>query len=134
MVFLTRALMLRGSLLMSHLAYMANRSFVFEDYVWSHLPFPYTLYDFALRPVRIPLNAFISGPTAGGPMPHSEAISAEFWESVCPPKMRHFISSKDGPDTADGQEIIEWWVHRLKDVQDECVEIDFTQKIIFDRR
>src|SRR5258705_6123 len=54
---------------MSYLAYMANRSFVFEDYVWSHTPFPYTIYDFALRPKRIPLNAFISGPTAGGPMP-----------------------------------------------------------------
>ncbi|KAF8223037.1 hypothetical protein L208DRAFT_1445776 [Tricholoma matsutake] len=124
---------LQEALLMSYLAYTANRSFVFEDYVWSHLPFPYTIYDFALRPVRVPLNAFISGPTAGGPMPLSQAISAEFWETICPPERRRVISSKDGPDNAEGQEIIEWWVDRLKNVQEECVEIDSSQKVIFDR-
>jgi hypothetical protein len=121
------------SLLMSYLAYTADRSFVFEDYVWSHLPLPYTLYDFALRPVRIPLNAFISGPTAGGPMLHSRAISAEFWDSICPPEKRRVISSKDMPDDAEGQAIIDWWIDRLKIIQDECVEIDSSQKVIFDR-
>ena len=118
---------------MSYLAYQANRSFVFEDYVWSHLPFQYTLYDFALRPVRIPLNAFISGPTAGGPMPHSLAISAEFWELICPPEKRRVISSNDSPDHTEGQIIVEWWLNRLKDVEDECIEIDSSQHVVFDR-
>lgn len=118
---------------MSYMSYMANRSFVFEDYVWSHSPFPYTLYDFALRPVRIPLNAFISGPTAGGLMPHSQAISAEFWESVCPPEKRRVISSKDSPNDKEGNVIIEWWVDQLKDIKDECVEVDSSEKVIFDR-
>jgi hypothetical protein len=61
---------------MSYLAYMLNRSFVFEDYVWSHTLFPYTIYDLALRPKRVPLNAFISGPTAGGPMSPPSSYSS----------------------------------------------------------
>ncbi|KAF8982702.1 hypothetical protein BDQ17DRAFT_1437760 [Cyathus striatus] len=54
------------SLLTSYIAHESGRTFVFEDYTWSHLPLPYTIYDFALRSTRIPLNAFISEPTAGG--------------------------------------------------------------------
>ena len=143
-------------ILMSYLAYMSNRSFVFEDYVWSHTPFPYTIYDFALRPKRIPLNAFISGPTAGGPMPASSpntnppdrlsphalsrsstaprAISAEWWETVCPKRKRCVVSSKDAPNDAEGDELIEWWVRTLEDVGDKgCVEIDSSSQIVFDR-
>jgi hypothetical protein len=118
---------------MSYMAYAANRSFVFEDYVWSHTPFPYAIYDFSLRPARIPLNAFISGPTAGGPMVQRRAISAEFWELVCPKGRRQVISSKDAPNWEEGSVIIEWWVAKLKNVNDACVEIDSSSKVVFDR-
>lgn len=123
---------------MSYLAYMSNRSFVFEDYTWSHTPFPYTIYDFALRPKRIPLNAFISGPTAGGPLPsttphHPRAISAEWWEIVCPPKKRVVVSSKDAPNKVEGNELIEWWVRKLGDVKEGCIEIDSSEQVVFDR-
>jgi len=146
---------------MSYLAYMSNRSFVFEDYVWSHTPFPWTIYDFALRPKRIPLNAFISGPTAGGPMPlipsppppHPDspssssagssiqmrpiaprAISAEWWETVCPKRKRRIVSSKDAPVGVEGNVLIEWWVNRLKEVEgDGCVEVDSSTRVVFDR-
>ena len=37
---------------MSHLAYMSNRSFVFEDCVLSCAPFSYAICDFALRPTQ----------------------------------------------------------------------------------
>jgi hypothetical protein len=67
-------------------------------------------------------------------MPHARAISAEFWDSICPREKRRVISSKDMPDDAEGQAIIDWWIDRLKIVQDECVEIDSSQKVIFDRR
>lgn len=125
-------------ILMSYLAYMSNRSFVFEDYTWSHTPFPYTVYDFALRPKRIPLNAFISGPTAGGPMPSSHsnaprAISAEWWESVCPPRKRHVVSSKDAPSDVEGDVLIDWWVRRLERVKEGCVEIDSSSRDVFDK-
>ncbi|KAG5635334.1 hypothetical protein H0H81_011688 [Sphagnurus paluster] len=125
---------LQEALLMHYIAYKSNRSYVFEDYVWSHSPLSYTLYDFALRPVRIPMNAFISGPTAGGPMPpiHAPAVSAGFWESVCPPYRRRTLTSKDSPTDAEGSVIVDWWVSRLKDVLDECVEIDSSDKVIFD--
>lgn len=130
---------------MSYLAYASNRSFVFEDYTWSHTPFPWTIYDFALRPKRIPLNAFISGPTAGGPFSFSStpsshspprAISAEWWETVCPKAKRHIISSHDAPTGWDveGDEIIEWWVQKLAGVKDYgCIEVDSSERIIFDR-
>src|ERR1700730_2782067 len=94
-------------LLMSYLAYRSRRSFVFEDYVWSHTVFPYTIYDLSLRPARIPLNAFISGPTAGGPMPAPRAISSQWWETVCPKEKRTIVSSKDAPNNEEGDKIIQ---------------------------
>ncbi|KAF7421334.1 hypothetical protein PC9H_011857 [Pleurotus ostreatus] len=125
---------LQEALLMSYLAYEANRSYVFEDYVWSHTPFSYTLYDFALRPARIPLNAFISGPTAGGPMPDvAAAVSSSFFEKVCPKASRKVISSRDAPTDAEGSMLIKWWVDKLETVPDRCVEVDSSEKVVFDR-
>ncbi|KII83730.1 hypothetical protein PLICRDRAFT_32724 [Plicaturopsis crispa FD-325 SS-3] len=128
---------LQETLLMSYLAYRTNRSFVFEDYTWSHTPLPYTIYDFALRPPRLPLNAFISGPSAGGPMPPSAnaraAVSAEHWEKVCPPARRRIVSSKDAPHSAEGDVLIRWWVDTLAAVPDSCVEIDSSSQVVFDR-
>jgi hypothetical protein len=123
---------------MSYLAYASNISFVFEDYTWSHTPLPWTIYDLALRPARIPLNALISGPTAGGPMTTSQAplaVSAEFYEHVCggPDVIPYIISSENAPKDAEGSEIIEWWREQLVDVQDRCIEIDSTPQILFDR-
>ncbi|EJD06309.1 uncharacterized protein FOMMEDRAFT_16926 [Fomitiporia mediterranea MF3/22] len=110
-------------ILMSHLAYLSNRSFVFEDYTWSKSLFPYTIYDFALRPSRIPLNAFISGPSAGGPMHAPRAVSAEYWETVCPPSKRVRISSAEAPNLEEGGDLLSWWVERLKTTPDGCVEV-----------
>jgi len=124
---------LQETILMSYLAYMSKRSFVFEDYVWSHSPFPYTVYDLALRPSRIPLNAFISGPTAGGPMSGARAVSAEFWETACPKELRYVVSSKDAPNDAEGHVLIDWWVEKLGSVHHACVEIDSSAKTVFDR-
>ncbi|KAF8626972.1 hypothetical protein AX15_004612 [Amanita polypyramis BW_CC] len=138
---------MQEAILMSYLSYLTNRSFVFEDYVWSQTPFPYTIYDFALRPARMPFNAFISGPTAGGPMspppssPHSKsdlgthrlAVSAEFYTSICPPSQRHVVPVDGAPLYADGAAYIQWWVDRLSSVQNySCVEIDSGGKQVFD--
>ncbi|KAH8105531.1 hypothetical protein DFH11DRAFT_1518929 [Phellopilus nigrolimitatus] len=110
-------------ILMSHLAYLANRSYVFEEYTWSHSPLPFTLYDFALRPSRIPLNAFISGPSAGAPMRAPRAVSAEFWERVCPPEKRVRISSKDAPALEEGDDLLVWWTEKLRGTPAGCVEV-----------
>ncbi|KAF8056524.1 hypothetical protein FPV67DRAFT_640352 [Lyophyllum atratum] len=123
---------LQESLLLSYLAAEVNRAFVFEDYVWSHSPLPYTIYDLALRPSRMPMNAFISGPTAGGPMSGPRAVSAEFWDTVCPASKRKVISSRDQPDNVEGAILLDWWIEKLEKVKDRCVEIESEKKTIFD--
>lgn len=123
-------------LLMSYLAHVSNVSFVFEDYTWSHMPLPWTIYDFALRPTHIPMNAIISGPTAGGPMPDAPlAVSAEFYQHVCsgPDITPYVLSSADAPNDADGTIIIEWWQSQLANVDAQCIEIDSSAHILFDR-
>jgi hypothetical protein len=128
---------------MSYLAHITNRSFVFEDYVWSKSPFPYTLYDFALRPSRIPLNAFISGATAGGPVSSGgRAVSAKFWAEVCPPEKIHVIRSEAGPEKIipgktvkdiDGQGVIDTWKEKLQDRNEPCLQIETTDGTPFDQ-
>ncbi|KAG6835897.1 hypothetical protein H0H93_013571 [Arthromyces matolae] len=123
---------LQEALLLSYLATVVNRSYVFEDYVWSHSPLPYTLYDTSLRPSRMPINAFISGPTTGGEMSYPRAISSEFWASVCPSSNRKIISSRDQPDGVEGSVLLDWWKGKLDGLDDRCVEIETEKKEIFD--
>ncbi|KAL4077833.1 hypothetical protein J3A83DRAFT_4186114 [Scleroderma citrinum] len=130
---------LQEALLMSHLAYVSNMSFVFEDYTWSHTPLPWAVHDFALRPARIPLNAIISGPTAGGSMPKGSqspmAVSAEFYERVCtgPDVQPYVLSSAHAPNDESGDVIVDWWTRQLVSVQDRCIEVDSTTHDLFDR-
>ncbi|KAJ7787021.1 hypothetical protein B0H14DRAFT_2188315, partial [Mycena olivaceomarginata] len=46
---------------MAYLTHLASRVYVFEDYTWSHLPMPHTIYDFALQSMQIPFNVFVVG-------------------------------------------------------------------------
>lgn len=130
---------LQETILMSYLSHLTNRSFVYQDYIWSQLPFPYTVYDFALRPSRIPFNAFISGPTAGGPISFSDpdvhriAVSDEFYNVVCPPSQVHLLPSRGAPHDTDGASYIQWWVDRLSTVPEiTCLEIDADKDQVFD--
>ncbi|KAG1836981.1 hypothetical protein DFJ58DRAFT_669211 [Suillus subalutaceus] len=128
---------LQEAIMMSYLAYVSNVSFVFEDYTWSHLPLPWTIYDFALRPARIPFNALISGPTAGGPMPSApdapRAVSAEFYAQVCGGlEKKYIITSQNAPNDADGVVMIDWWADQLASVQQPCIEIDSSAHVVFD--
>jgi hypothetical protein len=126
--------------MLSYLAYITNRSYVFDDHIWSHSPFPYTLYDLALRPSRIPLNAFISGPTAGGPISKTldppRAVHIDFWESVCPREKRHVLNLADNmPKGVWGRSRVQWWkdiIEKHKDTT--CLEIATYQEPIFDFR
>ncbi|KAJ7364800.1 hypothetical protein DFH08DRAFT_277452 [Mycena albidolilacea] len=132
---------LQEAIVMGYLAHLAGRVYVFEDYTWSHLPMPYTIYDFALRSTRIPLNAFVTGPLAGGPLPSPDenavqkrAVTAAFYEKACPRSAVHLVSSVGAPTEAEGSALIEWWVKRLSDVHGaRCVEIDSSEQPVFDR-
>ncbi|KAJ7228124.1 hypothetical protein B0H12DRAFT_232846 [Mycena haematopus] len=131
---------LQEAIVMGYLAHLTGRVYVFEDYTWSHLPTPYTVYDFALRSTRIPLNAFIAGPLAGGPLPAPEedavqkrAVSAAFYEKACPRHAVHLVSSVGAPTDAEGSALVEWWVKRLSSVHGlRCVEIDSSEQPVFD--
>ncbi|KAJ7274049.1 hypothetical protein C8J57DRAFT_1434770 [Mycena rebaudengoi] len=130
---------LQEAILMAYMADLSGRVYVFEDYVWSHSPLPYTIYDFALRPSRIPLNAFVSGPIAGGPLPpdvdaiSKRAASAAFYEQVCPRSAVHTVSAFGAPTNVDGLVLLEWWTARLKDIHARCVEVDSSKQIVFHR-
>jgi len=109
-----------------------QRSYVFEDYVWSNLPLPFTIDNYALRPSKVPLNAFVSGPIAGDSIHIPKAVSAQFWESVCPPEKTYIISSADQPSDAEGDVLLDWWIQKISNVKSTCVEINSNTKIMFD--
>ncbi|KAJ7814059.1 hypothetical protein B0H13DRAFT_2465316 [Mycena leptocephala] len=132
---------LQEAIVMGYLAHLSGRVYVFEDYTWSHLPLPYTIYDFALRSTRIPLNAFVAGPLSGGPLPapdesavQKRAVSAEFYQKACPRSAVHTVSSVGAPTEAEGNALMDWWVKRLSDVHGaRCVEVDSSEQPVFDR-
>ncbi|KAK7466092.1 hypothetical protein VKT23_004817 [Stygiomarasmius scandens] len=127
------------ALMMSYIAYLTNRAFVFEDYVWSlHSPFSSTLDEWSLRPSRIPFNAFISGPTTGGPISGRDAsletrsVNLDFFDAVCPTEKRVIISAAESPSDQEGHDLVVWWSNRLQRVKDDpCVVID-DSKVVFD--
>ncbi|KAF9001305.1 hypothetical protein BDQ17DRAFT_1244641 [Cyathus striatus] len=136
---------LQEYLLTSYIAHESGRTFVFEDYTWSHLPLPYTIYDFALRNTRIPLNAFISGPTAGGSVSSSSsqpntqgkekhlAISASYYAQLCSSTEEEEIDAADAPKGADGVELVRWWRERLRGVNERGVRCGKGRRRVVDR-
>jgi hypothetical protein len=51
------------------------------------------------------------------------AVSVDFWKSICPQKKRHIINSRDQPWNTEGDVLMDWWIKRLSDVDEPCVEI-----------
>ncbi|KAJ7120456.1 hypothetical protein C8R43DRAFT_900761, partial [Mycena crocata] len=87
---------------------------------------------------RIPLNAFVTGPLAGGQLDqnaaHKRAVSAAFYEKVCPRSAIRTVSSVGSPTNVEGSVLLEWWVKRLTEVQGvRCVEVDSSEQPTFDR-
>jgi hypothetical protein len=66
-------------------------------------------------------------------MPAPRAISSEWWETVCPKEKRTIVSSKDAPNHEEGNAIIQWWLKVLHGVKGGCVEVDSSEKDVFDR-
>ncbi|CAK5283570.1 unnamed protein product [Mycena citricolor] len=132
---------LQEAIVAAHLAHITDRVYVFEDYTWSQSPFPYTVFwpDLALRPSRIPLNAFLSGPLAGGASAErmeKRAVDFEFFEQACGADQVHSVhATEDTPagfKGASAMEVVEWWVEHLKSVEDvRCVEI-VSEEPVFD--
>ncbi|KAG7097687.1 hypothetical protein E1B28_005012 [Marasmius oreades] len=123
----------------TYLAHRAKRAFVFSDFVWTNSRVPYKIYDRSLKPTKVPLNAFISGASAGGAVSDDasitmRSISLEFFDLVCPMNARVRLTARGAPiNGEDGMILIEWWLKRLKDVENEpCVVLDFSHNHVFD--
>ncbi|KAF8169037.1 hypothetical protein K438DRAFT_2064081, partial [Mycena galopus ATCC 62051] len=123
-------------LLNTHLAYLANRGYVFVDYIpRDHPPFPDTLPNGTRHFLHIPMNAFTSGPTGGGawgagadasvPSP----ISERWWDVACPKEkvvevqMADTMRELNITDATTGEERLLRWAQKLRDMPDECVSV-----------
>lgn len=65
------------------MAYLSNRAYAFQPFIWEMWTTDQLVKSddgVTLRSARIPLNAFISGPTAGGHM----SMPAPGWDVTAP--------------------------------------------------
>ncbi|KAF8590672.1 hypothetical protein K439DRAFT_1329053 [Ramaria rubella] len=125
---------LNNRLVLSHLAYLSNRSYVFHDIMFG---------DEWEDGIWYPLNTFISGPTAGGPFPLSaasspRAISVDYWRQICPKERRNVLEvdainkELDSLGQVDGALLLERWAEKLRAIPDTCVEISYMSEHIID--
>ena len=112
----------------AHLAYESNRAYVFQDYYWKPEYFPWQPAGFPWP--QTPLNALISGPTAGGLWDPGDtaprSISERWFDIVCPKSERRIIDTQDvkPPVYWDmGDVIFDHWVKLLRDAPERCIEI-----------
>ncbi|KAK7060401.1 hypothetical protein VNI00_001166 [Paramarasmius palmivorus] len=117
-------------LMNAHLAYESKRAYVFQDYVWKPDYYAWPESEFLERPPRTPLNAIISGPTAGGlweagdPAPRS--VSEKWFDVVCPESQRRVINTREVKPPvqwSSGREIFDAWKKVLTDAPERCIEI-----------
>lgn len=67
----------------AEMAYLSNRAYAFQPIYWQMFTYERIVKDddgITWRSAEIPLNAFIAGPAAGGPMPSA----APGWDAVAP--------------------------------------------------
>ncbi|KIO23715.1 hypothetical protein M407DRAFT_107536 [Tulasnella calospora MUT 4182] len=125
---------LQEILLLSHISYLSQRSYVFQPYTWDAKTKANAVLDGrSWRSSRIPLNVFISGPTAGGAFakgdPTPRAVNVGWWEKVCPPEKRTVLDVRKEhalwkvDSKTEGKYILENWAEKLKAMQDLCVEV-----------
>ncbi|KAG8905825.1 hypothetical protein FRB99_008190 [Tulasnella sp. 403] len=138
---------LQDILMSAQIAYMSNRAYVFQPYLWRPgSPGPVVNESNHWRTVEIPLNAFISGPAAGarygpgtGVAPSGEiaaweaprSISYDFYDQVCPEERRTYVNIKEvrtrlgmeEKDSPPAKEMLEKWSKELMDMNDTCVSI-----------
>jgi hypothetical protein len=113
----------------NHLAYKTNRTYVFQDYHWKRDYYPWKHLK-GPEP-RTPINALISGPSAGGAWdthdPFPRSISDRFFDKVCPPHERRIIDTHEVKPAIywepNGRVIFETWQKLLSDAPERCIEI-----------
>ncbi|KAJ7264068.1 hypothetical protein B0H12DRAFT_1102754 [Mycena haematopus] len=125
-------------LLNTHLSYLSERAYVFPQYIpRDHPPFPDTLPNGTRYMLNIPMNAFVSGPTGGGPLSADgtdplarRAIPAEGWDVVCPHAQVVVLNVHDTmreleiDGSSEGEEIMTRWAAKLLAMTASCVSIE----------
>ncbi|KAJ7189634.1 hypothetical protein GGX14DRAFT_507571 [Mycena pura] len=125
-------------LLNTHLAYLSERAYVFPQYIpRDHPPFPDTLANGTRYMLNIPMNAFVSGPTGGGPLSADgtddlrlRAVPAEGWAMLCPRAQTVVLNVHDtmrelGIDgSSEGEEMMTRWAKKLREMSAPCVSIE----------
>ncbi|KAJ7192424.1 hypothetical protein GGX14DRAFT_595703 [Mycena pura] len=129
---------LQEQLLNTHLAYLANRAYVFRPHIArAHPPFPDTLPNGTRHMLKIPMNAFVAGPTGGGDWGPGandapRAISKEWWDDVCQegevldlsaPVVNAELGLSGADSETTGQDRIVSWARKLREVDAECVRV-----------
>ncbi|KAH0586450.1 hypothetical protein H2248_007682 [Termitomyces sp. 'cryptogamus'] len=120
-------------LMNTHLAYESKRAYVFQPYVWKeeHYSWPQAVYRNHESLPHTPLNAIISGPSAGGSWDVGDdaprSISEEWFDVVCPRKERRIINTREVKPVigwADGIDVFNHWKKILHDAPERCIEIE----------
>ncbi|KAJ7185251.1 hypothetical protein C8R46DRAFT_981785 [Mycena filopes] len=123
-------------LLNTHLAYLANRGYVFVDYIArDHPPFPDELPNGTRHMLHIPMNALTSGPTGGGSWGEGSdpavprPVSQNWWDAACPPPkivevhMAETMQELKITDSTPGQERLMLWAEKLRNIEADCVSV-----------
>ena len=112
------------------LAYKSKRAYVFQDYVWNREHYPWPMAKYMLSRPRTPLNALLSGPSAGGLWDPDDnaprSISEEWFDIVCPKSERRIILTADVKPAVfweTGDVIFKHWEKLLTDAPERCIEI-----------
>lgn len=108
-------------MMLNEIALRAERGFVFRTWVLS---------DGSVRPMGL----FLSGPTAGGPLPAGwdapRAISTEWYEKICPLEERRQVRSDDVwvetqlRERYDGEELVSKFTSYISKISDRCIDVD----------
>ena len=116
------------------LAHESNRGYVFHDFAWQDHHYPWNIEKLRLRNggwiPNTPLNALVSGPSAGGSWevgdPAPRSISEGWFDIVCPKEERKIINARDVKSNiywADGRVIFDTWRRILADAPERCIEV-----------
>ena len=112
------------------LAYKSKRAYVFREHIWSLDHYPWRSGMYLLSRPRTPLNALMSGPSAGGFWDPDDnaprSISEEWFNTVCPKSERRIIYAGDVKPAVyweSGDVIFKRWERLLTDAPERCIEV-----------
>lgn len=131
------------SLMSAQIAYMSNRAYAFQPFLWdqtSSLPTVTENEGRSWRSAVIPLNAFIAGPAAGGSYGTTHdgkqiaprGVNYDWFNNVCPWHRRVHVKVQDvrktfgleeGSDSPSGKQILEAFGQTLAALNDSCVVV-----------